>query len=168
MGVLFATRRTVVQGKPELLLNGDYEDYTGTLDDAADDTFVGWTIANTGAGDVIDATATVHTGANAVKITLGNDGCNISQDITVVPGSQYQLTFWTRGDGAVAGLYAVYDVSNAANIIAIVTTGISGATYTRLVPTFTTPAGCVTVRIYFLAPALAGDAYFDDASVRLL
>jgi hypothetical protein len=168
MGVLFATRRTVVRGKPELLTNGDFEDYTGVQDNGVDDVLTGWTNAGTGGGDLVEATATVHTGSNAALLTNGNNGCSAFQAITTVrPGNTYHLIFWTRGDGAQAGRYNVYDNTNAADIIAITSTGISGTTYTRFSISFVTPVDCVNASIGVRSPAAAGDAYFDDVSVRL-
>jgi hypothetical protein len=167
MGVLFATRRMVVRGKPELLTNGDFESYTGTQDNGVDDVLTGWSNAGTGAGDIIEATATVHTGSNALLCTTGNDRCNAHQDIVVAPGAQYRLTFWTRGDGVQQGSYVVYDNTNAAAIIGVTDTGITGTAYIWLSVFFTTPLGCVSVKIRLWSPGANGDAYYDDVSVRL-
>jgi hypothetical protein len=157
----------VVRGKPELLLNGDFEAYTGTQDNGVDDALASWDNAGTGGGDIIESTATAHTGAGAALLTFGNDGCNISQAFWVRPGFNYRLTFWTRGDGVRAGRYGVYDSTNLAFIIANTATGISGTAYTKLTIMFATPQNCVRVRVYLLSSIGAGDVYFDDASVRL-
>lgn len=153
-------------GKPELLINGDLESYTGTQDDGNDDIFTYWSNGSTGAGDIIESTATAHTGSSAAKITYGNDGCWLQRSLTVVPSVVYQEVFWARGDGVVAGRYKIRDLTNAADIVATTSTGVTGVTYTRVPVSFTTPAGCISIRIQFISSAVAGVAYFDDISLR--
>jgi hypothetical protein len=167
MGVLFATRRMVVRGKPELLTNGDFESYTGTQDNGVDDTLTGWTNTGLGAGDIIEATATVHTGTNAIKLTYGNDGCLVTQQRTVVPGQRYNIVLWSRGDAIVGGRYGVWDVTNGAHIISPAATGNTTATYARVQAAFTVPVGCIAILMRLLSATANGDVYFDDVSVRL-
>lgn len=149
--------------------NTDFETYTGTQDDDVSDTFTGWSVFSpTG---IVDATATAQTGTNAVKITCGTEtgtsGARITRTITVASSTRYRLTFYTRGDGTNAGRYRVFDATNSANIISIVSTGITGTTYTQIVADFFTPATCTSITIFFHAPALdTAVAYFDNTSFK--
>jgi len=141
----------------ELLLNPGFED-------AGDpDTFDEW--ADTaGDGAIALEETIIHGGAAAAKLTAGAtvNTC-ITQAVTVVPGKTYQLSFWTRSGAANAGLYGVYDVTNSADIIAAVTTGVSGIVYTKVSKSFVAPVDCVSARLDLWCPAVNTKiAYFDD------
>lgn len=137
------------------------------VDDGTSDTFTDWTVSkNDGAGDKCEATATKHAGSYAVKLTNTAGQSTIkTANLTVTGGSAMSLTFWARGDGSVAGQYLVYDVTNAADIVAALSTGVTAATYAQVTKTFTVPATCVSLYIQFLAPAAAGVAYVDDVAL---
>jgi len=118
-----------------------------------------------GSGTLANETAAQYEGDDAMKATTAAGSCYVYQNITVVAGKKYRLRFWTRGDASVAGRYQIYDVSNNADISALGTTGVAGATYTAVVKEFTAPSGCTSVRIYLYSPSVAGDAYFDACEV---
>lgn len=144
-----------------------------TLGAGGADIWTPW-VENAGTGTVTNETTQVHGGAHAAKLlsgssqntyvrTLGSGGV-----VAVIPGKTYSYSFWTRGDGTNAGRYWIQDYTNNANIVALTTTGITGATYTQFSGTFTAPAGCYIVMFYLYGPAVNGGyAYFDDVSVRL-
>lgn len=133
-------------------VNGDFE--------ASD--WAGWAKAGTYAIE----TASVHGGAKAAKITYAAGGSYIYQDFFIKAGAVCTLKFWTRGDGTNQGQYQVYRVnSTAADIVAKKTTGVTSTTWTEVTETFTAPAGCYQVRVYFHQPVAAGDAYFDDVTL---
>ncbi len=131
------------------------------------DVFASWTEAASD-GTITDETTSVHSELHACKLVQGAaQATAIYQNITVESFATYSLKFWTRGAGGFAGRYWVYDVTNAANIIAVVTTGVTGNTYTQVSTTFAAPAGCVLARLYFMPGATATTiAYFDNVSVR--
>jgi hypothetical protein len=84
----------------------------------------------------------VHSGSQAAKLTSGPTANTfINQYFTVTPGSTYQFTFWTRGDGTNTGRYQIYDGTHGASIIVATSTGISGTAYQLVTGTFTAPVG---------------------------
>ena len=140
--------------------NGDFED-----NDASSD-FDDWT-ENAGTGAVAVETTNVYEGDSAVKLTAGSSADTyLYQDFEVIKGSDYTLTFYTRGDGTYAGRYRIYDVTNSADITATTGTGVTGTTYTAVNADFTVPASCTRARVYFYCPSTnTGIAYFDYASI---
>lgn len=146
----------------DLLTNGDFE----TLGAGDPDFFASWTEFENGDSVIADETTNVHGGGHAFKGTFVTTGsCYVYQDFSVTAGTNYVLDWWTRGDGSVGGNYRIYDVSNAADIVATTATGVTGSTYVNLSVEFTAPPGCSSIRIYLFSPASAGDAYHDDATV---
>jgi len=146
----------------ELLSNPGFE----TSGTGGADVFGSWTEA-TGDGAIASETSLIHGGTKAAKLTAGaSSNTTLQQAVVVVPGYHYVLTFYTRGDETYDGKYQVYDVTNSANIVATVDTGVTGATYTLVTVAFTAPAGCVSARITLGCPVENGGiAYFDDVSV---
>lgn len=109
-----------------------------------------------------------HEGSKAAKLiggVLSPSNCRISQDNNTVPGTEYELSFWTRGDGVHAGEFYMYDRVSSEDIIARVSTGASSSVWTKVTNTFVAPVGCTSVRVMFYAPS-QGVAYFDDVSFR--
>lgn len=145
-----------------LVTNPGFEDSTGADYD-------GWT--EDGSGTIANETTNHFAGSQCPKLT--HDGANnkwMYQDLTVVAGSNYILSFYTRGNGSVAGLYRLQDTNGdtPGDIVAATSTGISGTTWTVKNVEFTAPAdNCTNVRLFFQSPSSAGDAYFDDAHVQL-
>ena len=158
---------TVEMAGTERLTNGGFE----TAGGGGADVFGTWG-ETAGDGAIADETVLVHSGSHAAKLTAGatantNIYDNLSTVGDIVPGSIYQWPFWTRGDGTNAGFYRLFDVTNAAWITAKTTTGVSGTSYQLVTVTFTAPALCTRVGIYFWCPAVNGGiAYFDDVSVK--
>ena len=146
----------------ELVLNPGFE-----TPGALPPTFQSWNDF-AGAGTIIDEVVLFHSGAHAVRLTTGAGTIpNVYQAFAVTPGITYGYSFWTRGDGADEGQYRIYDVTNAADIVATTGTGISGAVYTQVTGEVVAPAGCVSMRIYCYGSTnlAAAIAYFDDWSV---
>ena len=152
----------IIFEKDLLLLNGGFE----TAGGGGADVFANWT-ENAGSGAIADEGTLVNSGSHAAKLTQGASlDAYIEQTKTVVAGDTEELRFYTRGDGTNAGRYSIYDVTNSADIVAIITTGVSGTTYTQVVNGFTVPAGCTQIKIRLDAPGVdTGIAYFDDAEV---
>ncbi len=151
----------------EKLTNGGFE----TAGAGGADTWANWTEdLGVGAGAISDEVSLVHGGGHAAKITGDTTSGyqpRVVQNVTVIPGTLYKLTFWTRGDGTNAGRYSMYDVTNAALIWAITSTAITGETYTQITRYFTAPSGCVTAQVQLECPHVNGGiAYFDDVSVK--
>lgn len=131
-----------------LLSNGDFESL-----DAGAPVYDDWTETDAG-GTVSNETTIVYRGSNTCKLTFGptdNDWVKITQTVVTVAETLYTLSFTTRGDGGDGQIrYTVYDVSNAANIRAEAASGVTGATGTnwiKVIYPFTTPVGCISVRI---------------------
>jgi len=121
------------------------------------------------AGDgALAHTAVVHAGADACEATAGATANTlVEQSVGVQANRRYKLSFWTRGDAVNAGRYRLYDDDGFADIIALVSTGVTGAVYTEVAVYFVAPAGCMNARIYLHCPvANGGIAYFDDVSIR--
>ena len=124
-----------------------------------------------GHGTIEDETSIVHGGSHAAKFTIVDIGhtCGVRQDITVVASTAYILKVWTRGDGTNAGRYTILDNTNDQFIGGVNSTGITEANYGLMTKTFTTPVGCVSIRIDFYVPAITGAyCYFDDVSLRTI
>ncbi len=151
----------------ELLLNTGFEDFTGTADDGNTDDFDHWVEYGTGDGDIVEAVTTVNSGDYAVKITYGNNGCGLYQQVTVEPETLYKLEFYTRGDYWVAGRYMVRDVTHDTTIIDATSTGVTWPVgFQKVTAYFWTPAACVSVGLYLTSPASAGFAMFDDVTLK--
>lgn len=152
--------------KEDMLLNGTFE----TAGGGGLDVVANWTES---AGDgVIALTSTAgefRSGTKALKLTAGpNRNTFLVQTVNCVPGSSVSFPFWTRGDGTNAGRYRVRDNTNAVDLVATVTTGVTGATWAQITPTVTAPAGCIQINIYFYCPNVgAGFACFDDAQALI-
>ena len=150
---------------PELVKNPGFESWGASI--------ASW-LASAGAGTITKETVAPYAGTNAVVLTHGNNtlwyDTQISQDITVVPGTTYELTFWTKGDGVNAGVFALYrNTAPATYLITNGSTGVTGVNWTKVTRQFTVPAGCTSVKIWFFAPNVNGGfAVFDDVSFKSL
>ena len=161
--------RLMPMGSQMLTVNPDFETFTGTRDDGAEDTFAGWTSGGTNYR--AEATTTSQSGSTAVKIvsTGGQGYINkaLANAVTVEANTRYVLSFWTRGDGTYSGQYRVYDAVNASFITASLDTGVAGTTWVKKTLTFTTPAGCTSIWIRLLGNATNGSTvYFDNVSLQ--
>ncbi len=143
----------------ELITNGGFE----TAGGGGADVFGTW-IESVSDGAIADETVLVHGGGHAAKLTQGVTlATDIrTPDLTVVAGRAYTLQFWTRGDGMNAGRYVILDVPNSVYLALNVSTGIVGTTYQLYTTTFTTPAGCTSIRFHLRPAGVNGAiAYFD-------
>lgn len=130
------------------------------------DVFGTW-VETAGDGTITNEGALVHGGTHACKLTAGaTANTKVAQTISVKAGATYALSFWTRAVGVGAGRYGVYDVTGAADIVAIASTTVPGTSYTVAGLMFTTPAGCNQIRLDLWCPTVNADiAYFDDISI---
>lgn len=162
---------------PNLITNDGFELFAGTADDDLTDNFDYWNEAVTGAG-IVEATSEddeVYRGTYAVKITDTTASavisCNISKSgalIAVTPTTDYQFSFYTRGDGTHDGTYRIYDIANTTNIVQAAT-GVSGTTYQNVSYDFTTADNATYVIVYFYVNGINGSVnYFDNAFLRVI
>ncbi len=145
----------------DVLRNGDFESPGAGGADIWE-----WWTETASDGAIADETTIVHGGGHAAKLTAGPSvNARIYEtSIPVLPNASIVLTFWTRGDGANAGRFAVYDETNAVWLRSLTSTGVTGATYTQVAYNITVPAACYSLRLDFWCPAVNGGyAYFDDA-----
>jgi hypothetical protein len=147
----------------EILQNTGFE----TAGGGGADIWANWS-ETAGDGALANETSIVNSGSDAAKITTGvSDNTKVEQAQTVTGSTPYVLRMWTRGDGATAGRYGVWDYTNSAWIVSQVTTGVSGSTYTEVVQYFVTPATCVSAGPLIFAGSTSGDiAYFDDITMQ--
>jgi hypothetical protein len=156
----------------ELVVNGNFETFTGTADDTTSDNLGTWTdTSNDGTGNhiwVLTANPAPHGGTYCVKYQRDSStNAQSYQNFAVTAGKLYKVTFWTQGDGTNAGRYALYDVTAGATITGNLTTGVTAATWTQVTHYITAPAGCASMRLYFLTSTTAGSFFVvDDASVQ--
>lgn len=164
------TRTSAAGLDAEALLNPGFE----TAGPGGSNIWANWEELVLNGGTIVDETSLIHTGSHAAKLT--SSGVNwyspqVGYTMAVTAGAEYQLSFWTRGDGVYAGKYAILDLTHTTYLGGTtngLTTGVTGTTYTQVTTTFTAPAGCTSVLIYLLADnAAAGRvSYFDDVSVK--
>jgi len=110
-----------------------------------------------------------HLGAAGCELTSGplaDGSVRVHQDFVVTPATNYVLSFWTRGDGSNPGNYSIFDLTGSAWIVGpVVSTGVPGTSWQIVQVPFTTPAGCISLRVHFRGPTVNGGiAYFDEAS----
>ena len=105
---------------------------------------------------------TIDGGAIRITVDAANEG--ISQTIAVTAAKEYQLLGKYKNTAGDIAQIAIYDVTNSANILA--TTDLASSTVESVFShVFTTPAGCVSLKISLLAKAAGDIVWFDD--VRL-
>lgn len=94
-----------------------------------------------------------------LRLTVdGNEG--ISQTINVLAETEYQLIGLYKNTSGDTAQYAVYDMSNSANIKA--TTDLtSSTTISSFSCVFTTPAACISIKISLLAKINGDIVWFD-------
>lgn len=92
---------------------------------------------------------------------------SLQQDIAVVASTQYTMSFYVKAaDSGATHQHRVYDLSNA-NYIYAATNYTPGATWSRVSVTFTTPVGCVSIRLFFMYLSAADeDLYFWGAQLE--
>lgn len=151
----------------EKTTNGGFE----TAGGGTPDIFGTWTeAAGNGALAQESGAGNFHGGAKSCKLTVGADtACSLSQDIVVVAGRTYALTFWVKGDGTTAthkARYQIIDATNSADIVEIKSVPTASAAFYKVTETFVAPATCESVTIKLAGAALEGAVcYLDDVSV---
>jgi hypothetical protein len=83
-------------------------------------------------------------------MTISAGGHYFRQNVTVVPGGIYTLSFYAKRGTASDLAYSVYDLTNGANIIAATSyySQTNSSEWSRISVTFTAPAGCVLAGCY--------------------
>ncbi len=137
------------------------------------DFFANWTEAADD-GVIFDEGTLVHGGSHACGFTAGaaTQITSVSQAVAVTAGQKYILWYYTRGQAGgstTAGRVRVYDVTNAADILAATSSGVTAAAYTLCSYTFTAPAGCTSVSIWLYCNTTnTEEVYFDDVTLGVL
>jgi len=133
----------------ELLTDKSFEIFTGTPDDGTTDDWTNW-IESPTLGK-IDATIDSKFGY-AVKI-INSTGADVNVirtlGITVTPETNYRLTYWTKGDGTYQGKITLRDVTNSTYFVLNEPTGVTDDIWTLVTYDFTSPAGCLSILVYF-------------------
>ncbi len=167
---LYPVVRKMINSKygKNLFTDPEFEYCPGcTADDGTTDNFGIWGV-NAVSGKV-EWTTGSYSGVHAMKITNNTGGTNLNATLnfTVTPSTDYNFSFYTKGDGTNSGYYRIYNLTGDAEIKAKATTGISSTTYTKKSILFTTPSGCVSVRFYLYGSGTNGSIiYFDKANLR--
>jgi hypothetical protein len=100
----------------------------------------------------------------ALRITADAANEGISQTMVVVPETEMQLLGIYRNTAGDIAQYAVYDVTNTADILA--TTDLASSTVnSTLSYVFTVPAGCISIKISLMAKANGDIVWFDTISL---
>ncbi|MCI0726419.1 MAG: hypothetical protein L0332_06810 [Chloroflexi bacterium] len=148
----------------QLVTNGGFE-VAGT---GSPDIFNAW--AETAGSGTITRNPTIkHSGGFSCALTTAGGGGNtfVSQYYPANEGEKYQLLFWARGNGSVAGRYRITNETTGADIVALTSTGVTGTTWTQVTKDFTVPAGCKSIGVHFYNSSTASTTvYFDDAELR--
>lgn len=157
----------------ELVLNPGFETNTG----AGDATFTSWTNVIVGDAHIIADVTNMRSGSACLKCRADDVGGSgnyavIYQDFTVVPSTEYTLSFWTQGDGTHDGQWALVDTALASpegRIAGTWDTGVTAQVWTQVSFLFVTPPTTTTVRLYLDNPVEGGGAYalFDDVSLQV-
>ena len=162
---LFVTESVV---SLEKIQNGSFE----RAGAGGSDVFASWT-EHAGTGTIVDDTGFVKEGGHACRLTAGSSADTyISQDITVVPGGSYNLSWFVAKSSSApwSGYlprYSIYDVTNGAYIRPLTRIWGTEQYYKRYYRTFTAPTGCTTVRILFQCPTGNSEVgYIDGVSVK--
>lgn len=153
----------VTDESDELLVNGGFE----TADPTGAYVFEGWGEIGTD-GTVTRSGTAMPGGLYSAAVTAGpSTNKQVGTSVRVRPGVTYDWIFWTRGSGTVAGRYEVRNNADDSSIVALLSTGVTGTTWTQKTVQFTAPAGCNSVSIRLRCPTTNGQtAYFDNASMK--
>lgn len=92
------------------------------------------------------------------------------QVFTCVPNTQYTFSFYAKRGTMTDAKYSVYDLTGASNIVAATSyySAINAGTFSRVSITFTTPANCISCRVYPLRDSgVIGTIHMWGADVRL-
>lgn len=167
-GTFIHLEQMEVLGETLAGVNFDFEDYVGTQDDGITDAFNGWVVLPGNAPAYIDATATVQSGLNAVKLNHGFMGLTyIYQDIVaiVAAGKFYRLSFWCRGTGGSAQINYAMGGDVDGSIIPGTNTNETGTTYTKYTEDFAVASSNAWVHLEFFNPGVFDAAYVDNIEI---
>jgi hypothetical protein len=84
---------------------------------------------------------------NADLFTFGTTAGNLYQTKTVTASTAYTISYYVKSGTLTTGYFAAYDLSNNAFIFQNQSYTITSS-WTRVSYTFTTPAGCTSIRIF--------------------
>ena len=139
-------------------------------------------------GTISNETSVVYAGNQSAKLITSSADVGLSFfttslqfTITVVPGTTYQISFWTRGDGTYAGKWAPLGTNGTAGWMGFsshdgqstgvtTTTGPGNNGYTQFTSTFIVPAGSGTTAVIIYlgvnTAAQGATVYYDNVSVK--
>ena len=139
-----------------LVLNGDFS-ISGTP------IWSNWA-SNLADGSITNDTANFISGNSSAKITSGATlGTYIYSDaISVTAGLNYNLDFWSHGDGSVVPIYHVYDVTHSNWILYGAYIGNYSTSYFRHIQPIAVPAGCTQIIIFLACPNIASHSVNFD------
>ncbi len=100
----------------------------------------------------VNAWSKLNYSATSDTVTTTGGGGNIFQTVSVVAGTSYTFSFYARRGTATEAKYSIFDVTNAADIVAATTyySAINGVSDTRVEVAFTAPPGCTSARVYVM------------------
>ena len=152
----------------ELITNGTFEDYSGTIDDLSNDTFTGWFIEKDGTGLTL-AVADSYIGSTAIKMNEGSGSYNNTgqNNIPVTAGKNYRVEYFYKTESSSAGSWGIYDVTHSTWIKPI-SSLTHYATYTKESYSFTAPVGCSLIRIYLRANSVSDYVWYDNVILKEL
>lgn len=161
-------------GGADMLVNGGFE----TAGGGGADVFGTW-VEDTDGGNLTLTRASTTPDPNSgswycemYSVNATGVG-NVYQDVTVVSGSYYRLSLYSRIGTIYAdqqGKVGIYDNSNSEWIISKEPTGLFSSTeWQQGTHFFTAPPGCTSVRIY-LYQSVISDTYvhYDDVKLEVL
>lgn len=139
----------------ELVTNG--QDWTGASGTTPP---TGWTAVTNGSALKADA-FTIDSGWLKFTVNAGASSQGMSQTFGVTPGDVLQLVGKYKNTAGDIAQYAIYDISNSADIVAK-TDLISSTSEASFHCIFTIPDGCSSIKMSFLGKASADIVWFDS------
>ena len=125
-----------------LITNGSFETFSGTIDDDLVDSFTGWTTANTGSSNgKIEAVSNPYQGVVGVEMSNLAAQPRLMSASIVTNGEQYRARLWVKTDGSDNFLFSVRNITDANYVYSPTLTGITATEYTKYDNTFTSPSG---------------------------
>lgn len=155
-----------------LLANGNFEGYTGTIDDLTTDSFTSWGKIIDGGTSRVEAVSELRDGNAAVGIYRdGSYSAWIYQSVPVDSSTTYYLEFYGMKDGNSAGYVQIKDTSNGlwlqndgtwGGCVSINALSVTGSSWTKKSLSFTTSSSTSIVQIRFFNSSGTGYVYLDD------
>lgn len=151
-------------GYPEKVTDTGIENWdNNTPDDWTEDGEMG------GVRDITNEAAEIHWGGHAVKFEATNAGgvtFEITQDITLVAGVQYEFRCWIDFPVRTAGSINIKVRNGVDGDMAVTTLAVTHSGYQLFTALFTPTQVANVVHLQFLNETVTGIAYFDDVSVK--